>query len=242
MLPFTNRLRNAQLVWATERIHLTPQPDQHHALHGVGHRRSWEVVQTSSHSLTLSLKHDQPDADWPWRFVAEMSYTLTPDGLEVCITLKNTSTVDMPAAIGWHPFLPLITNTITTYGNINVSARQSHDIGPEGLSRAFLSATNSVVRKFSLSTCIPQTTAYEGWDGQLFIAADATRMVCVSSSNASCLVLHVPNGRRYICAEPVSVLPGAFENYSDIQKRAYVALAPGAKREITCSIGVVARP
>ena len=241
MLPFANRLRDARFEWATEHVHLTPQPDQPHALHGIGHRRSWEVMQARAHSLTLSLKHEQPDADWPWRFAAEMRYVLTPGGLEVRISLKNTSSVDMPAAMGWHPFVPLATIGIASPDDINVAARQSHDIGLDGLSRAFLSATNGEARTFSLSTLIPQTTAYEGWDGQLLVATDAEHSVRVSS-DASCLVLHVPKGRSYICAEPVTALPGALQNYSEAQKQAHLALAPGATRQITCCIGVVARP
>ena len=91
-------------------------------------------------------------------------------------------------------------------------------------------------------TLTPQTIAYEGWDGQLLIAADSRHSLCVSSSDASCLVLHVPGRLGYICAEPVTALPGALENYSAIQKQSHLALAPGATRRMTCCLGVVANP
>lgn len=242
MLPFTNRLRNARLNWGSKDLRITPQQGQSHALHGIGHRRPWKVVETSAHALTLSLNHEYPDADWSWSFAAEMRYLLTPYGLEVSISLQNTSSVDMPAAMGWHPFVPLAAPGTMTTDDVKLVARQSHDIGLDGLSRAFLSGVNGAVCTFSLSTLTPQTMAYEGWDGQLLIAADSRHSMCLSSSDASCLVLHVPAGRGYFCAEPVTALPGALENYSDVQKRLHLALAPGATKRMTCCLGVVANP
>ena len=42
------------------------------------------------------------------------------------------------------------------------------------------------------------------------------------------------------CIEPITALPGALENYSAAQKQAHLALAPGATRQMTCCLGVVA--
>jgi aldose 1-epimerase len=242
MLPFANRLRNARFNWASKEIKTTPQRDQPHGLHGIGHRRPWEVVQASGHALTLSLNHEQADADWPWSFAAEMRYVLTPAGLQVSISLQNTSSVTVPAALGWHPFIPLAAPATATADDAKVTASHLHDIGLDGLSRAFPHGGKGEIRSLKLSTLTSQTIAYEGWDGQLLIAADSKHSLRLGSSDASCLVLHVPAGREYICAEPVITLPGALENYSEAQKQSHLALAPGATRQMTCSLGVVTHP
>ena len=242
MLPFTNRLRNARLNWGSKDLRITPQQGQPHALHGIGHRRPWKVVKTSAHALTLSLDHELPDADWPWSFAAEMRYVLSLAGLQVCISVRNTSFVEVPVALGWHPFMPLAAPVDAPPRAVKLLAVQSHDMSPDGLSRAALSMKNGETRQFELNTRTPQTTVYEGWDGQLLISADSTHSLCLSSPNASHLVLHVPVGRSYLCAEPVTALPGAVANYSAPQKQLHLALAPGATRRITCCLGVVANP
>ncbi|MEO6016576.1 MAG: hypothetical protein ABIP46_04915 [Polaromonas sp.] len=242
MLPFANRLRNARFNWASKEVQITPQPDQPHGLHGIGHQQSWKVVEASAHALTLSLNHEQADADWPWSFAAEMRYVLTPAGLQVSISVQNTSSADMPATMGWHPFVPLAAHAPRTGGEVTLAARQSHDVGLDGLSRAFLSPAKGEKQTFTPSTLTSKTIAYEDWDGQLLIAADSRHSLRLSSSDASCLVLHVPAGREYICAEPVTALPGALENYSEVQKQSHLALAPGATRQMTCCLGVAEHP
>ena len=242
MLPFTNRLRNARFDWGSQTVQLTPQQDQPHGLHGVGHRRSWEVVQASSDVLTLSLTHQEPDADWPWSFAAEVRYALTPDGLQVSISLQNTSPADMPAALGWHPFVPLAAPEPGQSGYVKLMARQSHAMSADGLARAPLSSANAPVHKFLAPTFTPQTTAYEGWDGQFLLEVDSKHSLCVSSSDAAHLVVHVPAKPGYLCIEPITALPGALENYSSAQKQRHLALAPGATRRMTCCLGLVANP
>lgn len=242
MLPFNNRLQNARFDWGMQTVQLAPQKDQLHGLHGVGHRRSWEVVQASATAVTLSLIHDEPSADWPWRFTAEMRYLLTPDGLQVTISLQNTSPTEMPAALGWHPFIP---QTVLAKGQsayVELMAQQSHALGADGLGRASLSMTNSPVKKFRISTLNPQTTAYEGWDGQLLMGVDAKYSMRLSSSNAAHLVLHVPAKPEYMCIEPITALPCAIENYSNAQRQQHLALALGASRQITCCMGVMSNP
>ncbi|HTN62562.1 MAG TPA: hypothetical protein VL147_13605 [Devosia sp.] len=104
LVPFHNRIENAQLCFDGAVFDLLPHPEAApHNLHGPAQCRPWRLTEQDAASATLVLDY-AADADWPWPFAASQHFGLGDDGLTIGLTLRNTGTRPMPAGLGWHPY------------------------------------------------------------------------------------------------------------------------------------------
>ena len=72
--------------------------------HGFARGKEWEVIHQKPTALTLQLKPDgETLAQYPFRFILEMTYTLTEDSLAVTTIVRNEDDKVMPFAVGGHP-------------------------------------------------------------------------------------------------------------------------------------------
>ena len=72
--------------------------------HGFARGKEWEVIHQKATALTLQLKPDEETlAAYPFRFVLEMTYTLSEDSLAVTTIVRNEDDKEMPFSIGGHP-------------------------------------------------------------------------------------------------------------------------------------------
>lgn len=72
--------------------------------HGFARGKEWEVIHQKATALTLQLKPDEETlAAYPFRFVLEMTYTLTEDSLAVTTIVRNEDDKEMPFSVGGHP-------------------------------------------------------------------------------------------------------------------------------------------
>ena len=70
LIPFSNRIANAQFEWNGNVIALPPSDlAAPHAHHGLGWQRKWTVAERSGDMALLRLDHTG-DKDWPWPFAA----------------------------------------------------------------------------------------------------------------------------------------------------------------------------
>lgn len=112
MVPFVNRIAHGRFTFGGESIRLSPNfpGEPHpHPLHGDGWLSDWRVERLDAGSLRLIL--DRPRGDWPWAYTAWQSFDLSPTGLTIELALRSDSDRPMPAAIGLHPYFPLIPGT-----------------------------------------------------------------------------------------------------------------------------------
>ena len=104
LVPYSNRIANAQLQTSEGMVRLSPHPDASpHTLHGPAHGLPWSVSAQDENSATLTLDHAASPA-WPWHFQALMRFRLLTDSLHMDLTLTNLDVRTMPAGLGWHPF------------------------------------------------------------------------------------------------------------------------------------------
>lgn len=83
--------------------------------HGFARGKEWEVIHQKSNALTLQLKPDEETMDsYPFRFVLEMTYTLSEDSLAVTTIVRNEDDKEMPFSVGGHPGfnVPLTEGTV----------------------------------------------------------------------------------------------------------------------------------
>lgn len=99
MVPWCGRVRRAAFEWRGETKRLEPT-DPPHALHGVGHLLSWEVVDVTAGSVTMRVR--LTDGGWPFDAVATHVITVTDRTVHCDLTVE-AGAEDFPAQVGWHP-------------------------------------------------------------------------------------------------------------------------------------------
>jgi len=238
MLPFTNRLAPAQFSWQEKNITLQNGSRTGQGLHGFGHRRPWQLRQTTPHSAELALLHPTPDAEWPWPFEATLIYQLSETGLRVELSVCNTSTDVMPLSLGWHPFLPHSTARPEDQSDYSVHAQRQHTIGLDGLGVAELSLEPLPIQPFALPNEQAGTTAFEHYSGTVHLPLTAQWRLAMTSQHAAHLLVHTPPGLKHLCVEPISALPGALKQ--GLRSRNLLGLGPGCTRTLVCTLGLQA--
>jgi len=236
MLPFTNRLAPAQFMWFGKDIKLDNASPNQQGLHGFGHRRPWQLMQTTSSSAELLMVHVGADAEWPWSFEARLVYQLSEAGLRVQISVCNTSAEAMPLSLGWHPFLPYAAATPKTTEAWRVHAQRQHVIGLDGLGRAEAGMPQGPMQTFPLPLEQAGTVAYENYSGQIKLPLTRDWQLTLRSQHASHLLIHTPLGFNHVCVEPINALPGALLYTATAQK--LLSLAPGESRSLVCTLGL----
>jgi aldose 1-epimerase len=238
MLPFTNRLAPAQFMWFGKDITLDNASPTQQGLHGFGHRRPWQLMQTTSSSAELRMKHAGTDAEWPWPFEAILMYQLSEVGLTVQVSVCNTSSETMPLSLGWHPFLPYATGAHDQTDVWRVHAQRQHVIGLDGLGHAEACMSPSPMQTFPLPLEQAGTVAYENYSGQIMLPLTRDWQLALRSQYASHLLIHTPLGFNHVCVEPISALPGALR-HTELAKK-LLSLTPGESRSLVCTLGLEA--
>jgi len=158
-------------------------------------------------------KHPDMMAQFPFAHTITMTHRLASGALEVETALENLSTDPMPVAIGYHPYFQL------------------HD-APRGQWKAHLAARRHVVLDASL---IPTgelqpvpfgdphplaagqlddvfTDLVRGPDGQavFWVEGERQRIEVSYGPKFPVAVVYAPDGRNFICFEPMAALTNAF--------------------------------
>jgi aldose 1-epimerase len=238
MLPFTNRLAPAQFNWQDQTITLHNGSRTGQGLHGFGHRRPWQLRQTSPHSAQLALMHLAENAEWPWPFEATLIYQLSENGLHVELSVCNTSTDVMPLSLGWHPFLPHSRACPEDLAKYLVRAQRQHAIGLDGLGLAVACVEPLPMQSFALLTEQAGTIAFEQYSGTVHLPLTAQWHLEMTSLHAAHLLVHTPPGLKHLCVEPISALPGALKQ--GLRTKQPLGLGPGCTRKLVCTLGLQA--
>lgn len=105
MLPWCNRIRDGVLRFNGKSYQLRTAPDDGTARHGDVRGRTFQVTERNATAVTLTIdSRTQPSMNWPFPFVAEISYRLDDDSFIWDIRLTNAGTESMPAGFGHHPY------------------------------------------------------------------------------------------------------------------------------------------
>ena len=238
MLPFTNRLSPAQFMWCGQTITLNNASAHQQGLHGFGHRRPWQLVQSTSSRAELQMSHAGADSEWPWSLEARLVYQLSEVGLQVQVAVCNTSSQTMPLSLGWHPFLPYAASASTRMAAGGVHAQQQHTIGLDGLGQAQAGLAQGPMQTFPLPLEQAGTIAFENYSGHVNLPLAQSWQLALRSQHAPHLLIHTPLGFSHVCVEPISSLPGALL-HSALSPE-LLSLAPGMSRALVCTLGLEA--
>lgn len=225
LMPYSGRLRDAKIhgdgrIWS-----LAPYEGSVHTLHGIAHRRPWVVQRQEASALTLQYRH-VPDEHWPWPFDAQMAVSLDEHALAVTLTLTNAGDRPMPGGLGMHPYMP-----VGAQHELQFHASAPCVFDDDYLMRpAAAVPVQSLPQKIELDEAGQSevTRMHALWDGQLNSVCDGHVLGLHAQGALTHLIVHRPRASPYVCIEPVSHLPDAFNLASpDSDWMGAVTLAPG---------------
>jgi aldose 1-epimerase len=223
LVPFSNRIADGRFCFAGREVALDPRPCfGPHALHGDGWMAAWELV--GADDTEAELLFERPAGDWPWSYEARQRFRLTADGLEMTLSLTNTSDGSMPAGIGLHPHFPAPAGTILEAGVSGMWTNGSdclpdrHVAPPKGWDFA----SGAPLDGLDVDNC------FTGWDGIARVVWPRRKLALRIEADPvyGHAVIYVPKGRGFVCVEPVSHSTDAV-NRADDPRCGLRVLAPG---------------
>jgi aldose 1-epimerase len=193
LVPFSNRVAQAKLVWAgTSHPLVQNNAAEPHAIHGVGWQRAWEVLDASEQFALLSYEH-KADAAWPFAFDTSQAFRLSDSGLEITLSMTNQSSTPAPAGLGWHPYFVKRASS-----RLHFAASERWEMGVDKLPTQRLPSVGLDTNCATLDV----DHCYEGWQGDALLS-DAQLRIRIASSLKR-LVVFTNATRDYVAIEPVS--------------------------------------
>ncbi len=200
LVPYSNRIANAQFEWEHEPRQLTPNfAPEPHAIHGTGWKRNWQITAQTNEHVTLSYAQGV-GADWPWAFTAEQTICLGIASLTLSLRARNDANIAVPLAFGHHPYFDqagasLQFDAATVWMN-GADALPTHEVIPDDIFD-FNSAAPVMGRR--IDNC------YTGWDGKAHIRWDGRphALTIIASPSLPAAVVYVADDDGAFCFEPV---------------------------------------
>jgi aldose 1-epimerase len=221
LVPYSNRIRNAELEFAGRRHELARNFGSHpHAIHGVGWQRAWTVAEASLSRARLTLHHDALGENaraWPWAFEATQTFHLADveadeharaASLVVTLTLKNASDTPFPFGLGFHPFFP---KTATTCLRFDAECVWENDATQ--LPRTLVDVPSQWrFRRGRALDAIVLDNVFTGWGRSAMLVDDAraTRVRIDADRALAYVVVYAPAGADFAAIEPVTHETDAF--------------------------------
>lgn len=105
--------------------------------HGFGRNKAWPATETSPNRVRLTLKQDADTAaQYPFKFTAEYTVSILPNGLQVEILVVNDGDKPLAVSPGWHPYFsvpaakkPLVTGDVPGFTPDKLSNTEVFDFG-----------------------------------------------------------------------------------------------------------------
>jgi aldose 1-epimerase len=216
LVPYSNRLGHRRFRWLGH-DYTTQQnfDDNPHSVHGMAWQRPWTVVSQRDDDVVLHLDHPG-DADWPFAFSVRQAFSLTPDGLNVGLSVTNRAAHPAPFGLGWHPYFPKRSRSRL---HIELTDRWVADTTTQLPTRKVAQAgIDADVAHLDFDNC------FEGWQGPARLRDEKLSVRLTSS--LPYLVVFTPPTKDYYCVEPVSHVSNAI-HMADPAAHGLRTLQPG---------------
>jgi aldose 1-epimerase len=207
LLPYSNRIRDGSFSFAG-RGHKLPRNFAafKHPTHGIGWLRPWQTLAVHEDRCELRLTH-AGDAHWPFAFAATQIIRLTATGVQLEMTLHNLGSEPMPYGLGQHPYFPRPPGTSiqTEVSGVWQNDAEFLPINRTAIPAAWDMRNGCLLDEVFIDNC------FDGYAGKTrLIWPDGGEILMTSSANLGFLVIYNPVECDYVCIEPVSHMPDAF--------------------------------
>ena len=220
LFPFSGRVANRQFSFDGTTYEL-PALLNGHAIHGCGWQEIWQIADADKRSATMRLDH-QPNALWPFAFVATQRFTLSADRLVVDVMIENRHDRPAPAGFGLHPFFPR-----SPAATLQLHTDHVWPNGPDAIPTAKVTPP----AKWDFSNALPVgadfvDNCFGGWDGRACLTYPdlGYRVRIEADKELGHVVVFVPDGQSFFCVEPVSHMPDALNRLTTEPTQGMVVL------------------
>lgn len=225
LVPYCGRIDHGHFVFEGRTIEQAPNfAPEPHAIHGDGWKDAWQIEAQTNNSLELSFDHS--GEEHALRYSARQIFTLSPDGMNVVMSITNTGNGPMPAAIGMHP---AFVRTPKAHLQANVGKVWMCDdlLIPQELTDV-PDAWDFTQGRTLTSVVIDNN--FPVWDGRATITwpeFDAQLEMIASEEMQHFVVFSPPDGDLF-CVEPVSCTADGFNLAArGVENTGMRTLAPG---------------
>lgn len=229
LVPFSNRVAQAQLVWnGTSHPLVKNFPGEEHSIHGVGWKRPWEVLDVQSDSCMLCLEH-RADSAWPFAFDASQTFRLHGNELTMLLSITNQSPHAAPVGLGWHPYF-----VKRAQSHVQFTAQGLWGMGDDKLPTTLQPSCGLNQRCADLAV----DNCFEQWSGQALLTDERMRLKI--ESDVKRLVVFTNSDKDFIAIEPVSHVNNAMNagNEKESERQGVVVLGAGQSHQISMTISM----
>jgi aldose 1-epimerase len=200
LVPYSNRILDGKFYGLDGVIEIPNncKPDTN-PCHGTGWQTSWNVLDVTSNSAILEL---EPDYNHPLHYRARQVLHLTPDALEITLSVKNLCSITFPVGLGLHPYFPGKTEAVITAQIPNEWVLDQESMPLHCRKNADLDAFLSGKTARSLK----EMSAYSDWQASAKITWPSRNVsvTIATQPNVSHLLMWAPPEEDFFCVEPVS--------------------------------------
>jgi aldose 1-epimerase len=195
MLPWANRLDGGRIAGHAMPINRAAEGT---AIHGLARDLPWEVVHaTADHAVLQQCLNVLP-----FYYAAQLTVTITGDGLLMEMALRHEGAAPAPYGMGWHPWF--MRNAVTRL-HLNATQRANHTA--RGLPESLTPSAGIAADEAGL---IGLDNFFGGWDGVARLASPVGNITLTATGDfAAGVQVYAPPTQPVICVEPVSHMPDA---------------------------------
>lgn len=202
LVPFSNRISGGGFTYDGRQHVVQPNlPGEPYPIHGDGFQRAWNIAATSASSARLILTDG---VIGPFRYSAEVTYTLTPHALNTGLAVTSLGEVPLPFGLGLHPWFPRNSTTRLRFNATGIwpetpdhlpATCQPQPLGDGTPWRDLAPLPDSWIN-----------AGFSGWDGHAWIdqTAGAAPVHLVAAQLGTALVYSPSANADFFCFEPVS--------------------------------------
>lgn len=219
LVPWSNRIRDARLLWAGRSHSLRHWPGQAAAMHGTGFEFPWEVAESgATHASLVFDSRPHVGVNFPWDFTARFDYALDGPRFTWTLGITNVGGEAFPAGLGHHPhFVRRLRGAAGPLGEevlVQIDCEQSYELeeclalGPAGPiePRVDWRRQRSLGEVF-VDDCLTGRTSSVAarleYPGALRVAMEADELF-------GHVVIYIPVGEDFFALEPVTNANDAF--------------------------------
>ena len=200
MLPYCGRLCEGAFRFNEQlfRYPLNALPERHSS-HGDAWTRRWTLDYLDHRRAFMTLEED---AQAPLRYECTQEVMVDPNGVHVCLTIRNASPHPIPVGVGIHPYFANRRLALVT-ASLPLRWQLDGELLPVSLVD---NPDAPTLLRGQPVTEMPIVCEFAGWDGAATIEWP-TLGVRVRVETAPALthaVLWVPQGEDFFCFEPMS--------------------------------------
>ena len=227
LIPFSNRIKNAKFYFDNSLYKIKNNENTlPHSIHGHGYLGKWELIKKTPSTVIISYLHHANTLGWPWEYKVHQTISLDDYTCSIEITITNNSRDLMPFGFGIHPFFNFDDEV-----KLRFEAEREW-IGPP---ETFPTKTQIIKDDFNYTNGndlwkIEKTVSYENFKGNININwVNKKKEITLKADKIfNHLIIHVPSGSEYFCAEPVSQPTDGFNlAYNKIENVKNRFLKPG---------------